>query len=210
MADRGQARKTTDVVQGAPPERFITVPARARDEIGELAYYLERTLRNLREVNDHLRGSSQTMPGVLHELRDIVQMTEAATVRVLEETEALVDEGRTAAALIDEARREAKAGSVEGVSQPLAKVQALVDMSNNRAMAIMSALEFQDLTSQKVQRAFNVLEEVVVRLAKIQTLVDLGEEVGPKPGQAPVASVEPRDAKSGQDLADELLLGFER
>lgn len=193
----------------ADREQFIRVPARTRDEIGELTYYLEKTLRNLREVNDHLRGSSRTMPGVLHELRDIVRMTEAATVRVLEETEALVDEGRAAAALIDEARREAMAGSIERVGEPLAKVQALVDMTNGRAMAIMAALEFQDVTSQKVQRMFTILEEVVTRLAKIQLLVDLGEDVRPAPGPDEAPAEPPLDGKSGQDLADELLLRFE-
>jgi chemotaxis regulatin CheY-phosphate phosphatase CheZ len=198
MADRDESLR-----------RFITVPARTRDEIGELTYYLEQTLHSLREVNDHLRGSSRTMPGILHELKDIVKMTEAATVRVLEETEALVDEGRAAAALIDAIRKAAGAGALAQVGEPLAKVQALVDMTNGRAMAIMSALEFQDLTSQKVQRMFTVLEEVVARLGRIQILVDLGEEADAAPA-APKEPAGPADGKSGQDLADDLLLRFER
>lgn len=210
MADREELGPGPEAVGRSSPERFITVPARARDEIGELTYYLEHTLRSLREVNDHLRGSSRTMPGVLHELRDIVQMTEAATVRVLEETEALVDEGRAVAALIEEARREALAGALDHVAEPLAKMQVLVERANGRAMAIMSALEFQDLTSQKVQRTFGVLEEVVTRLAKIQVLVDLGEEVSGAVEPELPAAPPPPDGKSGQDLADELLLGFDR
>ncbi len=81
-------------------ERFIAVPARARDEIGELTDYLEQGLRNIRDITEHLRGSSHTMPSVLDDLRDVMRITEAATVRVLDETEALVDDGHAAVRLI--------------------------------------------------------------------------------------------------------------
>src|SRR5919201_7132170 len=87
------------------PEPLVAVSARACDEIGELAYYLEQSLRNLRDIREHVRGSSGTMPSVLDDLRDVVRMTETATVRVLEETEALVDDGRTASRLIQDVTR---------------------------------------------------------------------------------------------------------
>lgn len=200
--------KQEDDAGVAPKPGFIAIPARARQEIGELTFYLEQAMRNLREVNEQLKGSSRTMPGVLTELRDIVKMTEAATVRVLEETEALVDEGRAVASLLGEAREQAAAGALELVVEPLVKVEALVERANDRAMAIMSALEFQDLTTQKVHRAFGVLEEVVARLGKIRFLVDSGQEVETPPEAAPAAAE--HDGKSQQDIADELLLRFSR
>lgn len=186
-------------------ERFIAVPVRARDEIGELTYFLEQGLRNIHDITEHLRGSSDTMPGVLEDLRDVVRMTEAATVRVLEEAEALVDDSRTAARLIADVSTKARAGDAAAVAEPMRALDALVERSNARAMEIMSALEFQDLTSQKVERTFVVLQEVLVRLGKIQRLVD-----GPDTG-APVPAVgvrRPDDGKAGQRLADELLLNF--
>jgi chemotaxis regulatin CheY-phosphate phosphatase CheZ len=70
-------------------------------------------------------------------------------------------------------------------------------------MEIMAALEYQDLATQKVQRTFDVLEEVLVRLATIQRLVDTGVDTPPPatPAAAPAAI----DPKSGQRLADELV-----
>jgi chemotaxis regulatin CheY-phosphate phosphatase CheZ len=188
-------------------DRLITIPARAREEIGELAYYLEQTLRNLREVHDHVRGTSTTMPGVLHELRDIVAMTETATVKVLEETEALIDEGGVAAKLLATAHGAADGSDTEGVRAALTQVAQLVERGNDRAMAIMAALEFQDLTSQKVQRAFGVLEEALGRLAKIQALLDVGAAAAPPEAVPPAAPVE---GQSAQDMADEILQGFSR
>ena len=59
---------------------FILVPAVARDEIGQLTFYLEQGLRSLRDIAEHLRGSSGNMPSVLDDLKEVVKMTEAATV----------------------------------------------------------------------------------------------------------------------------------
>ncbi len=192
---------------GAPraSEPFITVPARARQEIGELTFYLEQALRNLAEVNAQIIGSSETMPGVLHDLREIIAMTESATVRVLDETEALVDEGREVAGLIAELRAAASPDTTER----LEKVDAYVSHATDRAMAIISALEFQDLTTQKVQRAFGLLEEVLDRLGRIRVLVDLGQ---PTPEPVAPPSTPPidvaADPQSAQALVDELLQKF--
>jgi chemotaxis regulatin CheY-phosphate phosphatase CheZ len=87
-------------------------------------------------------------------------------------------------------------------------VQTLVERGNGRLMAIMSALAFQDLTAQKIQRAFEVLEEVNIRLGKIHHLVSFGAEE-PPPAQGPADEPEPADGQSGQDLADEILRRFE-
>jgi len=191
------------------PDRYITVPAEARDEIGQLTFYLEQGLRNLRDITEHLRGSSVTMPSVLDDLRDVVRMTEAATVRVLEQTEALVEDGRAAAQLLADVHAKVNATVSEtdaaAMAEPMRALSALVERSNTRAMDIMSALEFQDLTSQKVQRTFTVLEEVLRRLGKIQHLV-ASETLSPAPPAGPKAAPIVHDSTAGQRLADELLL----
>ena len=50
----------------------------------------------------------------------------------------------------------------------------------------------QDLTAQKIQRAFEVLEEVNIRLGKIHHLVSFGAEA-PPPTQAPADEPGPAD-----------------
>ena len=191
---------------GAPDAgTFILVPARARDEIGQLAFYLEQGLRSLRDIAEHLRGSSGTMPSVLDDLKEVVKMTESATVRVLEETEALVDEARAATKLLAGVHEQARAAGVELLAEPMHEIESLVERSHQRAMAIMSALEFQDLTTQKVQRTFNVLEEVLVRLGKIRRMVEPGEAA---PAPAPAAVHTNGNGASAQSVADEILMNF--
>jgi chemotaxis regulatin CheY-phosphate phosphatase CheZ len=183
----------------------VTIPARARDEIGELTFYLEQALRNLREVSAHIRGSSETMPDVLDVLREVNRMTEEATVRVLEETEALGDESRAAAELIA-AVRDHPGPAVAATVEHLRRLDALVARGHERTMTIMAALEFQDLTAQKVHRALEVLGEVVERLRRIQPLVFPDAAGAGAPG--PPGTPAPLGGKSGQALADEILMTF--
>lgn len=199
---------TWPAAEAAPTEgRFVSIPARARDEIGELAFYLDQVRQNLLTVNAHISGSSRTMPSVLRDLKDIVKLTEVATVRVLEEAEALLDEGHAAAAALAEAK--AAAGDDAAIAEPLGRVQALAEQANGRVLAIMSALEFQDLTSQKIHRAFEVLEEVATRLGKIHGLVWLGGEAPASADESAGEDAGRAEGKSGQDLADEILLRFQ-
>lgn len=208
MTEDGKSGQVAAGGNGVRACRRIVVPAQAREEIGALAFYLQETLRNLREVNDHVRDSSQTMPGVFHELRDVVRMAEEATVRVLDETEALLEAGKTAAALVAEVRQAVAGAALAPLAERLGRVETLVDATNGRGMAIMAALEFQDLMSQRVQRAFGVLEDVASRLGKIQGLVDLGEEVLSAPDRQTEADVLAA-GRSAQALADEILGGFD-
>jgi chemotaxis regulatin CheY-phosphate phosphatase CheZ len=213
MADSSEGQGFTGAGAPPPDPRFIMVPASAREAIGDLAFYLDQVRQNLLEVNVHLTGSSQTVPDVLHELRDIVQMTERATVRVLEETEALVDESRVVSRLLVKAREEMGRSGEDGgprLGAPLVEIEALIERGNRRAMDIMAALEFQDLTSQKIQRAFDVLEEVGSRLTKIRHLMALGEPAVPEAEPLRVAEADRPDDKSGQDLADEILQRFRK
>jgi chemotaxis regulatin CheY-phosphate phosphatase CheZ len=186
-------------------EHFITVPARARDEIGKLTDYLAQGLSTLRDIRDRADRHPALPSIVLDDLRAVMRMTEAATMRVLDETEALVDDGRAASRLLADVRAKAGTADPEALARPMAELGALVERSTARAMEIMSALEFQDLTSQKVQRTFRVLEEVLVRLGTIQQLVETGSDTPSTPTAPRPAAPE---GNSGQRLADELMLHY--
>ena len=182
-------------------EPFIRVPARARDEIGQLAQDLEQGLRDIRAITDDPHGTARS--SVLDQLRDVMRITEAATQRMLDETEALVDDGHAASRLLADIRRKTDGSGAETIAAPIRDLGVLVDRSNDRAMEIMAALEYQDLATQKVQRTFDVLEDVLVRLATIQRLVDTG--VDTPPSTMPAEALPATDATSGQRLADELV-----
>ena len=182
-------------------EPFIRIPVRARDEIGQLVQDLERGLRDIRAITEDPRGGTHRS-SVLDELRDVMRITEAATQRMLDETEALVDDGHAASRLLADVRRKTTGPGAEGIGEPIRELGVLVDRANDRAMEIMAALEYQDLATQKVQRTFDVLEEVLVRLGTIQRLVETGPDNAVPASSAPAVT----DGTNGQHADDDLFV----
>ena len=186
-------------------ERFVQIPVRARDEIGQLVQDLERGLRDIRAISEDPRGGVRRS-SVLDELRDVMRITEAATQRMLDETEALVDDGHAASKLLADVRRKATTSGSEGIAEPIRELGVLVDRANDRAMEIMAALEYQDLATQKVQGTFDVLEDVLVRLGTIQRLVEAGGDDAATTSTASAAAA--AEGTSGEPQADDPLVHF--
>jgi chemotaxis protein CheZ len=162
-----------------------------------------------------VRGSSVEIPKVAKHLAEIIQTTEDATNRVLEQTEHLIDEqvrveqGLSRAA---EMLRHAPGGTVVVECQKgLEEVKELQRRSQSRAMDIMSAMEFQDLTTQKIQKLIGLVAEVEERL--LQLLVLFRIEEAAEAGQAPDPIIETLAQKESplcdQDLVDQLLHDFQ-
>lgn len=206
MADTEQEHPTGTEPEGS--DALIAIPARACREIKQLGFYLDQMVNNLQQVNGQLRGSANSIPGVLSQLKEITRMTEAATFKVLDQAEALGRDGRHVSELITKAAAASAAGGTETVIAHLGDAQGLVAGFSDRALEIISALEFQDLTAQKLQWAFEVLAEVASRLEQIHLLVDVAQPVHTGMPPPPQIASSPEEAKAGQDLVDDLLKGF--
>jgi len=190
-----------------------TVTVRTRGIVGELASYINRTLRNLQSLDPTVKGSSREIPKVAAHLTEIIRTTEEATNRVLEETEHLVEE---------QARVEQGLSRVrEGLRHPagralLAELGSTLDearevhrRSQSRAMDIMAAMEFQDLTTQKIQKLIALVAEVEARLLQLLVLFRL-EEAGSEPAADPILATCAQDGEAlcDQELVDQLLAQF--
>lgn len=190
------------------------VNVKARGVVGELAAYINQTLRNLQHLDPTVKGSSREIPKVAKHLAEIIQTTEDATNRVLEEAEHLVEEqsrmeqGLSRAAEL--MRYAPSAPPVVECLKALEEVKAIQRRSQGRAMDIMSAMEFQDLTTQRIQKLITLVEEVEDRLLKLLVLFRIEEATGA--GRAPDAIVETCAQKESvlcdQDLVDQLLGEF--
>jgi len=175
----------------------------------ELSQCLNSLLDLLQTTVSCIRPTSnQTLPSVAMTLSGIVQATETAALKVLDETEALgSDRDRLCEALArlepfvstsDPAARRAWEESMESC-------QAL----SARIISITSAMEFQDLTAQHLAVTIKSVEEVRQRLLQILSLLYLPfepEEPLPPPGKLTDRLGDPATLDHGhQALADQLL-----
>ena len=192
-----------------------TVNVRARGVVGELAAYINRTLRNLQTLDPTVKGSSREIPKVAQHLTEIIQTTEDATNRVLEQAEHLIDEQARVEQGLSRAtemlHHAPSTPSLQGCVKILEEVKAIQRQSQGRAMDIMAAMEFQDLTTQKIQKLIGLVAEVEGRL--LQLLVMFRIEDAAVEGEASdqiLATCAMNDAAlCDQDLVDQLLAGFQ-
>ncbi len=191
-----------------------TVTVKARGMVGELARYINCTLQNLQKLDPTVEETRREIPKVAVHLREIIEATEEATNRVLEQAERLLDDH----AQIDHRLQEASVevarlnGTVStDLSERLTAVHAIQRGCQERAMDIMSAMEFQDLTTQKIQKLISLVAQVEARL--LQLLVIFRIEDAADAGQPADAVVQTcaSDAAAlcNQDLVDALLNEFQ-
>ncbi|HYL80274.1 MAG TPA: protein phosphatase CheZ [Candidatus Acidoferrum sp.] len=194
---------------------YQTVNVRARGMIGELAVYINKTLRNLQTLDPTVKGTSREIPKVAQHLTEIIQTTEDATNRVLEQAEHLVEEQAKVEQGLSRAtemlHHVPSVPTLQGCLKILEEVKTIQRQSQGRAMDIMSAMEFQDLTTQKIQKLIALVAEVESRL--LQVLVMFRIEGAAAGGEAkdPILETCAKDegALCDQDLVDQLLRGFQ-
>jgi len=191
------------------------VNVKARGVIGELAVSINQTLHNLQHLDPTVKGSSREIPKVAKHLGEIIQTTEEATNRVLEETEHLVEEQAGVEQGLSRAAEMLRHGrNVSPFPECLKLLEELKGVqlrSQGRAMDIMSAMEFQDMTTQKIQKMIGLVAEVEERLLRLLLLFRIEEAAGE--GGAPdsilksCARGEP--VLCDQELVDQLLREFQ-
>jgi chemotaxis protein CheZ len=162
-----QAQKTADSVPYAQVKELIEAVeemfgrkhesmdgnnAKLYQEIGELAKFINNAKKELREI----QGSQLTeieIPGATNQLDTIVQMTEAATGKIMDECDKLNT-------FHNDLRERLLA-----MDPPIdPNAMAGVDDSINEAMTsithIYEACNFQDITGQRIQKVVRALQEV--------------------------------------------------
>ena len=191
-----------------------TVNIRARGVIGELAFYINHTLKNLQRLDPTVKGSSREIPKVAQHLTEIIRTTEEATNRVLEESEHLVEEQTKVDQGLSRVRELilhlASGAPRTELLGSLEEAREVHRRSQGRAMDIMSAMEFQDLTTQKIQKLIALVAEVESRLLQLLVMFRLEETVSPDGVTDPILATcaQNEEALCDQDLVDQLLHEF--
>ncbi len=190
-------------------QRMVTV--RTRGVVGELAAAINLTLQNLQSLDPTVRGSSREIPKVAQHLGEIIQTTEEATNRVLEQAEHLVEDQAQVHQGLSRASEMLhsipNASALKGCLQLLHEVETIQRQSQGRAMEIMAAMEFQDLTTQKIQKLIALVAEVEGRLRQLLVMFRIEDAVTGEqaPDRGSESTVQNQESLCGQEMVDQLL-----
>lgn len=124
----------------------------------ELFVFLKEVTPLLNEVSNNIMNTTGMMPDAALELDSAVEETSDATFRIMENVEQIL-------VLLDEYQEKTKdIKELDDIDSPADEIRA-------KSMAIMNALQFHDIVSQKLVHVRKVLGEVQQRMLALFTRV---------------------------------------
>ncbi len=137
-------------------------------ELGELARYIEHTMRAFNSLQQPITSVSHSLPQAKEHLGDLRRLSEEATHKVMGETEALQESQAVLNGLVRRihACTEASA-TTTGVAAHCDEMTRVLADNNRRLIEIFTALSFQDLLAQRLNKLTTVLQEVEHKLLEL-------------------------------------------
>jgi chemotaxis protein CheZ len=146
---------------------------RLYEELGSLARFVDSARNAISAASPQIISSSIQLPTATSHLSDLSKMTEDGTLEVMRLTEMMQDNhGQTAKELsaVIEVLRAMDCLTLAG---RLRKVTSVLTQDDKYLMEIMTALSFQDLVAQRVQKLVTILDEVQGKLMKLVVVFGL-------------------------------------
>lgn len=147
------------------------------EELGTLARYIENTRSGFQSAQQPLEDASNQLPQAAAHLSDLRQLSEEATHKVMGQTEALQDNTtKMTASLKSIVEKMEQAGLSGPLVDQLRGMQKVLTEDESRLIEIFTALSFQDLLAQRINKLATVLTEVEHKL--LELLVIFGSGAG--------------------------------
>jgi chemotaxis protein CheZ len=178
----------------------------AKGMIGELAFYINQTLKNLRRLDENLGVGVQETPRALSEVQVIIDQTEKATLRVLDQSESILEQSQ---GLRDDLEILQKKQNID--KHLLQSMEGRLARMEQNAYELINSMEFQDITQQKIISITHCLENLEKRL--VDLLIIFKIKNAKEDSQEEVALLKtlhnPEEAQTNnQGLVDQLLAEF--
>ena len=184
------------------------------DQLGELARFIDTTLKTITEFRDPMSATTEQLPEAVTHLRDLKKLTEDGTHRIMQVVESIQANHQRMMRELDDLTTAAGASPDTGLLAPaLHAVAAKLRADEKPLVDIITALSFQDLVAQRVNKLVTIMDEVEHKLLELVVVF------GPYTKGAAAAEVSKANAMlkqleaskttaMNQDLADEILKQF--
>lgn len=188
--------------------------AKLYEELGELARFIDTTMKTLSEFSTPVSTSTEQLPQALTHLTNLKTMTEQGTHRVMLEVEAIQDNHLKLSSMIhDLTLALQKAQTAPALLQQLQAINHAIGADDKRLLDIMTALSFQDLVAQSVNKLVTILQEVEHKLLQLVVVFGPYQKQAAKQSQDKASEMlkqleATKNTSMDQDLADEILKQF--
>ena len=197
------------------PEQEEKAPdTKLYEELGELARFIDTTMKTLSEFSTPVSTSTEQLPQALSHLTNLKTMTEQGTHRVMLEVEAIQDNHLKLSGMIKELTLALqKTQAAPALLQQMQAINDTIGADDKRLLDIMTALSFQDLVAQSVNKLVTILQEVEHKLLQLVVVFGPYQKQAAKQEQDKASQMlkqleATKNTSMDQDLADEILKQF--
>ncbi len=142
-----------------------------QQEIAALASSINDIVSKFKGLHNPVEESRERLPQATEQLDKISQETEAATHQMLDRIEGITQREEEVMQGLRDLKTQLAAGKVDGAEQLIDTLLQKSEKTCNDAFTIMEALQFQDITTQQVNHAASLLEDVESRLHRILSVL---------------------------------------
>lgn len=213
MAEPRGAAQSRDEMDD--PEQDVKAPdTKLYEELGELARFIDTTMKTLSEFSAPVNTSTQQLPQALTHLTNLKTLTEQGTHKVMLEVEAMQDNHIQIGKVIKELTHTLQQAQVApSLLQQVQKIGRQLGQDDKRLLDIMTALSFQDLVAQSVNKLVTILDEVEHKLLQLVVVFGPYQKQVAKQDQGKASEMlkqleATKNTSMDQDLADEILKQF--
>lgn len=169
-------------------------------QIGELARYINTTIKKLQAIEPNMAHVTGTIPEASLQLADIAKSTEKATHVIMEHVEQVLDSQDV---ILDKVEAiETGGDAIKAASE----IRQIVLDNKEAMMEIITGLSFQDITGQKIKAIINLIGEVEKRI--IQLIITFGIQTKENVDEN-ISKIEfTQNDTLKQDLVDNILKEF--
>ena len=213
MAQPRAAAKSQDAVNEDEPAEKAP-DAKLYEELGELARFIDTTMKTLSEFSAPVNASTEQLPQAQTHLLNLKTQTEQGTHRVMLEVEAIQDNHAQISKMLKEMTQTLQQAKVSpAFIQQMQTLGQTLGRDDKRLLDIMTALSFQDLVAQSVNKLVTILDEVEHKLLQLVVVFGPYQKQAAKTDQGKASEMlkqleATKNTSMDQDLADEILKQF--
>lgn len=183
------------------------------DKLGELTRFIDKTIKTISQFADPMSATSEQLPAATTHLRDLRKLTEDSTHKVMALVETIEANRKQVALQFDALTNGLASSSLDTTAAKLAAIRQTLEKDNPALVDIITAMSFQDLVAQRVNKLVTIMDEVEHKLLELVVIFGpftkgAGQLEASKASEMLKQLEASKNTSMNQDVADEILKQF--
>lgn len=180
------------------------------EKIGELTRFIDTTIKTISQFSAPMSATTEQLPDATAHLKDLRKLTEDGTHKIMELVEAIEENRKRAEVQFDALVNGLASSDAATVKSKILAIRATLAADNKPLMDIITALSFQDLVAQSVNKLVTIIDEVEHKLLELVVVFGpytkgAGKAEAGKASDMLKQLSATKNTSMQQDLADEIL-----